>query len=361
MSYSAPDYGLDRYSKKRRKGGKAAKTLAAAAIIACCGLGVTGLVTVLVRSEPVVTAQAATQSSTPDTVEEDIVVLPLPEGGSDTVTPDELPVEEGTPDYSEDVIVVGYLDVEEAATAHPLLDEVAPDVVSTGSAGIGISNAPKDLGGTGYANIPAWKNINSDTVGWLKVPGTNINYPIVQGEYTNYYTALGYNKKYSKNGVIWADSANSMTGSLSPNTVLYGHNWTNYGSVPRIASPSDTHFGQLTSFHHLSFAQKHPYIYFSTADSEMQWQIFAAFYTDISFNYINANGGQAVIDGAKARSEHIYDVPVSADDKIVTLSTCTRRFGKSNRQRFVVMAKLVDSASSSVSITANPNPVRPKL
>ncbi|MEF9853461.1 MAG: class B sortase [Hydrogenoanaerobacterium sp.] len=361
------------YSKKI-----AVKAIVVITAVLCCGLGAVKLVAMLVQNDPIVVAEAATTNNTPDTVEGDIVILNLPndetdEGNiavpkanseansNDIVLSDDLPVAEGTPDYSEDALVVSYLDPETEASAHPLLDNIAPDIATKGSAGEGIPNAPVDLGGSGYSNIVAWKNTNKDTVGWLKIPGTNINYPVVQGAYTNYYTSLGYNKKYSKDGVIWADSACNMGSSLSPNTVIYGHNWTNYGSVPNVGLASDTHFAQLTAFQHLSFAQQHPYFWFSTPNGEMQWQIFAAFYTDINFNYIDANGGMGIVNGAKARSEHIYDVPVSADDKIITLSTCTRRFGKSNRQRFVVMAKLVDSVSSSVSITKNPNPVRPKL
>lgn len=335
------------------------------AVVICCGLGLTKLLTTLVSESPVVVAQAASPSKSPDTLEEGTAVL-TPAGEKPKPSPSKpvkpaaaTPISNVMPCYSEDALVVNYLGVGETVTTHPLLVDLHKKVPTASETTV--STTPVDQGGSGVANIATWKNTNSDTIGWLKVPGTNINYPVVQGPYTNYYTSLGYNKQYSKQGVIWADSACGFNGGLSSNTVLYGHNWTNYGAVPRIGSPSDTHFAQLTAFQHLSFAKSHPTIWFSTEGNEMQWQIFAAFYTDIDFNYISASGGQGIIDGAKARSEHIYDVPVSSSDKILTLSTCTRRFGSSNRQRFVIMAKLVDSASSSVSITTNPNPVRPNL
>jgi sortase B len=44
-------------------------------------------------------------------------------------------------------------------------------------------------------------------------------------------------------------------------------------------------FAQLTAYHYLNFARAYPYIYYSTAEQEMTWVIFAAFYTDISFYY----------------------------------------------------------------------------
>ncbi|MEG1972811.1 MAG: hypothetical protein RR315_06580, partial [Oscillospiraceae bacterium] len=70
-----------------------------------------------------------------------------------------------------------------------------------------------------------------------------------------------------------------------------------------------------------------------------------------------------IIQGAKSRSRHIFDTPVTSSDKIITLSTCTRAYGKSDRQRFVVMAKLMPkgAATKAISVTANPKPVLPKL
>lgn len=258
------------------------------------------------------------------------------------------------PCYTDDAFVIDYLSVSKPVDTHPLLSSLSktdPSAVA--------------VGGSGFGNISYWKSsVNSDTVGWLSIPGTNINYPVVQGPYTDYYTTKGYDKNYSHAGVIWASSECNVSGgsgSLSPNTVLFGHNWTNYGASPRIGNPGDTHFAQLTAFQHLEFAKNHQYIWFSTASQEMKWQIFAAFYTDINFNYISASGGSGIINGAIARSEHNYDVAVSSSDNILTLSTCTRRFGASNRQRFVVMAKLVSGSAPVANLTANPNPIRPNL
>jgi sortase B len=126
-------------------------------------------------------------------------------------------------------------------------------------------------------------------------------------------------------------------------------------------------FAQLTAYHYLNFAKAYPYIYYSTADQEMTWVIFAVFYTDISFYYNIPNPDQAffaeIINGAKARSRHIFDVDVNTGDKILTLSTCTRAYGSSDQQRFVVMARLLRPGETpkAVNVTANPKPVLPKL
>lgn len=225
------------------------------------------------------------------------------------------------------------------------------------------------LGSSGAGNIPAWQNKNSDVEGWLRIPNTNIDFPVVIGPDTLYYNDKGYSKEASKNGVIWADSATTFgkRNQISQNTVIYGHNWTNYSSNPYIARPQDIMFAQLTSFYHLSFAKTTPYIFYSTEDEEMIWKVFAVLYTESSWNYIESDAGtsyiQSLISEAKQRSMHKYDVDVNANDKILTLSTCTRAYGKRDDQRFVVMARLLRKGEevSEVKITENTNFKRPQF
>lgn len=229
------------------------------------------------------------------------------------------------------------------------------------------------MGASGKANIPSYKQINADVKAWLKVPGTNINYPVLQsasGYAPHYYLDKNIYKQTSRDGVIYAGSTCKFgTGSagLSKNTVLFGHNWTNYSAAPRIGNASDVMFAQLTSYHYLNFSKAYPYLWFSTDSQEMTWVVFAAFYTDVSFNYIEPNptdaGLAAIISGAKARSRHNFGVEVSSSDKILTMSTCTRAYGSSDKQRFVVMARLLRSGETvkEINVTTNPNPVLPKL
>ena len=126
-------------------------------------------------------------------------------------------------------------------------------------------------------------------------------------------------------------------------------------------------FGQLPSFHYLNFCKSTPYIHYSTGSEEMTWKVFAVFYTEESFNYITsdpgASGLQYIINEAKARSLHDFAVDVNSSDKILTLSTCTRAYGKTNKQRFVVMARLMRPGETitEVNITPNPDFKRPQL
>ena len=76
----------------------------------------------------------------------------------------------------------------------------------------------------------------------------------------------------------------------------------------------------------------------------MDWQVFAVFYTDTSFDYIAANpegGVDALAAEAKKKSLYDYGVAVGPDDHILTLSTCSVRDGDDGTHRLVVMAKLL--------------------
>jgi len=230
-------------------------------------------------------------------------------------------------------------------------------------------NAAAYTGSTGAGNIGYWKRQNDDVIGWLRVPGTNIDYPIVQNLYdVNYYTKKGYDKQYSFNGVIWTNPGTKTSDSpsgLSPNTVIYGHNWTNYGGSPRIGNPKDIVFAQLNTYHWLSVAQSYPYFYYSTAEGgQFTVKIFAVFYTELAFAY-NGPGGNIpyIIEEARRRSRFTFDVDVDSSDKLVTLSTCTRAYGPTSNQRFVVMGRLLRPGEKiePVDIAYNPNHKQPSV
>ncbi|MEG1773602.1 MAG: class B sortase, partial [Oscillospiraceae bacterium] len=234
------------------------------------------------------------------------------------------------------------------------------------------------MNGSGKNNIASHQAVNPDVRGWLRIPGTNINHPVLydnrilseNGKNVHYYIDRDLYKRVSQNGAIYADPAVQFgkSGEISRNTVLYGHNWTNYTTTVWVGRSSDVMLAQLVSYHYLNFAKSHPYLYYSTEDAEMTWVVFATFYTDVNFNYITANPNDEtfanIVRGAVARSRNLFDVEVSNSDKILTLSTCTRMYGPSNRQRFVVMARLLradEDISKAISVTANPNPVLPVL
>lgn len=209
------------------------------------------------------------------------------------------------------------------------------------------------------------ESTNDDTIGWIQVPNTNVDYPVVYKagvENYAYYESKGYDKNYSRDGVIWADYECSFP-DLSQNTTLYGHNWHNI-YTPRTMQnmqSNDTMFSLVMSYHYPEFAQQNPFIHFSTTEKDYVFQVFAGFYTDLSFGYnfaeMKQEQFQQVIAEAKSKSLANYNVPVTSEDKILTLSTCTRVNGNTNNQRFVVMAKLVSEGTPSTTISTHSNPV----
>jgi hypothetical protein len=153
---------------------------------------------------------------------------------------------------------------------------------------------------------------------------------------------------------------------MSLNTVLFGHNWTNVSANPRIGNANDVMFAQLTAFHHLEFAQEHQFINYANSQDGYVFQIFAVYYAEQSFEYYYPNPDEdrwdRVINSVKKRTIHNYHgVDVEYGDHIITLSTCTRAFGGSSEQRFVVMAKMVPDGTEKVAVTSNPNPQKPTL
>lgn len=210
---------------------------------------------------------------------------------------------------------------------------------------------------------------NEDTVGWIYVPNTTINEVVVQaiGDSSNdYYMRRSNLKQENFNGCYFVDFRANMgeRKELSKNTVIYGHSMDD--------NPDGKLFSQLKKYLNINHAKANPYIYFSTPKSEMVWQVFAVFYTDVSFNYIEPNPSNAdfinIITDARKRSTFNFDVDVTSNDKILTLSTCTYTIDPNypNDYRFVIMAKLLPAGTSpangaTVNVEVNPSikaPVR---
>ena len=189
---------------------------------------------------------------------------------------------------------------------------------------------------------------NSDTVGWLQVPNTNINDVVVQSPTdTNnvnaFYLRRDFDKRQNDNGTYFVDYRSGMgptRDSLSRNTIIYGHSMSD--------NVNGSLMDQLKRFRSdIEFAEANPYLFFSLEEENLMWEIFAVFDTGIDFHYNNPNPTAdefaELVSEAERRSYYSYDVQVTAGDKIITLSTCTYNITSvyPNDYRFVVMARLV--------------------
>ena len=207
---------------------------------------------------------------------------------------------------------------------------------------------------------------NSDLIGWLTVPGTKTDNPVVQGDDDDYYLNHLFDKSQNRYGTIFLDASASIEyGNQTQNLVLYGHNMRD-----------GTMMGRLTQYKNLDFYKENPTLTFDTLYNDGDWKIFAAFITNsrkqeddgVVFYYRRSSFDSdedfmGWIEQCKIRS--IIDMPVDVQpgDEIVTLSTCAYDFDEA---RFVVMARKVrydESESATVDVTKaklNPNPVYPQ-
>ena len=175
---------------------------------------------------------------------------------------------------------------------------------------------------------------NSDTVGWLTVPGTKIDYPVLKGTDNSYYLQRNFNRAKDSNGWIFMDYRNGDQ-ELDSNTIIYGHNRYYSGVM----------FGTLnnvTKKRWLNNESNH-YITFNTMYQSMTWKVFSIYSIDVTSDYLyinfeNDETYQNFINLIKGRSNYQFNTEVTTKDKILTLSTCL-----DNDKRLVVHAVLINS------------------
>ena len=179
---------------------------------------------------------------------------------------------------------------------------------------------------------------NSDLVGWVSIPGTRIDYPVMQTKDSpDFYLKHAFDKSYSSYGVPYL--AENCDVGISDNLVLYGHHMSN-GSM----------FSDLCRYESEDFYREHKTIHFDTLDSFGEYEVIAAFktvaYSGEGFKYyhfVNAESAEAFDEYiAECKALALYDTGVSAEygDKLITLSTC--EYSRTNG-RMVVVAKLLDA------------------
>lgn len=172
---------------------------------------------------------------------------------------------------------------------------------------------------------------NSDTVAWIKVNGTNVNYPVVQSTDNSYYLSHAFNKRANSGGWIYGDFRDNFV-NFDKNTIIYGHNLYNR-----------TMFGSLveTQKSYWYTNSDNWYIKLSTPTSNTVWRLFSTYTVDPTIDYLRTNfennSYEEFLNTIKSRSIYNFDIDVTTDDKVLTLSTCN----DSGTKRIVVHAKMV--------------------
>ncbi len=180
-------------------------------------------------------------------------------------------------------------------------------------------------------NIPDLKNINSDTVGWIQVAGTNIDYPFVQTIDNNFYLKHSFNKDYSNAGWVFLDYRNNID-KLDKNTIIYAHN-----REDKIMFNSLNNLLEQNWFEN----EENHVIKISTENENSLWQIFSVYHIKTTDDYIKVefNNDEEYDDFLtmiKNRSIYNFQTEPNHNDKILTLSTCYNR-----SEKLVVHAKMI--------------------
>ena len=168
--------------------------------------------------------------------------------------------------------------------------------------------------------------------GWIKIDGTQINYPIMRASDNDYYLTRLPNGTRSSSGSIFMDYRNSPDFS-NRNTLIYGHRMR-----------SGAMFGTLRYYGNQSFYDKHPTVSIFTPRGDFEVELIAGYAFDqtketVPLRFDNEEDFDKYIADARRRSTFKSDVEVKAVDRLVTLATCEYSY---NDGRLVIVGKLVE-------------------
>lgn len=180
------------------------------------------------------------------------------------------------------------------------------------------------------------KKINSDTKGWIQVRGTNINFPFVQSKSNDFYLTHSFDKSRNQAGWVFLDYRNDIN-NLNQNSIIYAHGrvgGTMFGTLKNIItnnwySEKDNHIIRLSAEHENSL-----------------WQVFSVYKINTTNDYLqtsfsNKADYQSFLNLISDRSALNFNVDLSVEDKMLTLSTCYNK-----TEKVVMHAKLIKSETN---------------
>lgn len=185
-------------------------------------------------------------------------------------------------------------------------------------------------------NFEELQAINPDVYAWIRIPGTNVDYPILQSlvEADDYYLNTTMDKKQGLPGSIYTEKYN-INNFEDPVTVIYGHTLA-----------EGTMFTELHKYTDRAFFDANPYIYIYMPDKTYKYQIFATVAFDDryilgNYNFLDSDDFNGYVNELKASmSGNVNnDLAINEGSKIITLSTCIDEFPE---QRWLVNAVRIE-------------------
>jgi len=195
-----------------------------------------------------------------------------------------------------------------------------------------VSEAVRIENDAGYKiDFEKLKDINKNTVAWLKVNGTEIEYAVVQSSNNNYYLNHNFENKYNKAGWVFADYKNKFD-ETDKNIVIYGHNRKDgsmFGTLKNVLQEEWYNNEENNILTLITEKGEHKYRVFSIYEIKNEDYYIDTEFTDDEF--------ENFIETLKKRSIKDFNAEISSEDSILTLSTC----GDNNTYRVVIHAKKI--------------------
>lgn len=175
------------------------------------------------------------------------------------------------------------------------------------------------------------KKINNDVVGWIKVNGTNVNYPFVQTNNNKYYLTHSFDKSNNQAGWVFLDYRNTINKD-EQNTIIYAHGRINNTMFGSLKNTIEDEWLNDTDNHLVTL---------STEYENSLWQVFSIYKIEETSDYIQTVFNSALdyknfLNLIKNRSIYNFNTSIEDNDRIITLSTCYN-----NKERLVLHAKLI--------------------
>lgn len=165
-------------------------------------------------------------------------------------------------------------------------------------------------------NLDALRQTNEDVLGWIYIPDTPIDYPLMRVKDNNEYLRRAWDGSANNAGCIFLECRNSRDFS-DFNTLIYGHALRN-GKM----------FRSLLNYREQEYRDSHPYVYIVTDEWVRRYEVFSAYEADVvsdTYRLVFEHDArkQSALDEWMEQSVLERELVPTAEDSILTLSTCT--------------------------------------
>lgn len=200
---------------------------------------------------------------------------------------------------------------------------------------------------------------NSDAVGWITIPDTTVDFPLLQTTDNEFYLRHDLHKNYERRGIPFVDYETDL--KTSPHIVIYGHN---------MSDTSKERFSQLRFYRDPEYCRTHPTIQLDTLYESTVYKVVAVyvitalesdpdvFHFNRYINFEDDGQWQDYLDEVEKRAFYTVDGYAQPGEKILSLCTCMHVI---ENDRIIIMARPLREGESTEAeeITVNPDPLLP--